>query len=150
MIDMLVRLHGATERRLAAYPDIGLSILRLTVAGHMLWAAQLHVFSWTRFVGFSNFLGTLNFPWPKFFAFLAIGSLVVCGIAFVLGAYTRLAAAVMVIYFVVAAVVDASQPYPAAYAALASLAAVFCLMFAGAGRWSIDRHWRAVDNSVFG
>lgn len=140
---MLARLHNATERRLTAYSDFGLLLLRLTVAGHMLWAAQLHVFSWERFVGFSEFLGRLNFPWPLFLAFLAIGSLVVCGIAFVLGAFTRLAAAVMVIYFIVAAGVDMLRPYPAAYAALLSLAAVLYLAFAGAGRWSLDRLWRA-------
>lgn len=139
----LGELHRAMEARLAAHRDLGLLGLRVAVAGHMLWAAQLHVFSWARLVGFSEFLEGLGFPGPLLLALLAIASLVVCGIALVLGAYTRLAAAIMIVYFIVAACVDALRPYPAPYAALASLAVVLCLAFTGAGRWSLDRRLRA-------
>lgn len=143
MSNVIANLHRRVETSLAGQADIGLMILRLVIGGHLIWSTQDNVFSWARMLEFRDFLEQFGFPWPLFCAVLSVCAQFVCGIAFVLGAYTRLAGAIMTFNFLVAiAMVDGTRPYPAAFAALSIVAATLCLMFTGAGRWSIDRHWR--------
>lgn len=143
MSNAIVRLHRRIETALAGRADLGLLILRLAIGGHLIWSTQDNVFSWARLLEFRDFLEQFGFPWPLFCAVLSVAAQFVCGIAFVLGAYTRLAGAVMAFNFVVAIVmVDGTRPYPAAFAALSIVAAALCLLFTGAGRVSLDRRWR--------
>lgn len=143
MLNPVTRLHRQAEAALARSSDLGLPTLRLVIGGHLIWSTQDNVFSWTQMLEFRDFLEQFGFPWPLFCAVVSVAAQFLCGIAFVLGAYIRLAGAIMAFNFVIAVVmVDGLRPYPAAFAALSIVAAALCLMFAGAGRWSIDRHWR--------
>jgi len=143
MRNKIAAWHRAVERRLADNSDIGLLILRIATGGHLMVMTQDNVFSWTRMLEFRDFLAHFGFPFPLFCAVLSVAGQFGGGLALVLGLCARFAGAVVAFNFVVAIVmVDSKQPYPAAYAALALVAAGLCLMFAGAGRHSLDRAWR--------
>ena len=123
--------------------DIGLLILRLVAGLHLIWSTQDNVFSWARMLEFRDFLAQFGFVMPLASAVVSVAAQFLCGIAFVLGLWTRFAGAVMAFNFIVAIVmVDALRPYPAAFPALALVAISLCLMFTGAGRWSVDHRWR--------
>ncbi len=138
-------LHDEIERRLAGLDDVGLLILRAVMGGHLIFMTQDNVFSWTRMLEFRDFLAQFGFPFPLFCAVLSVAGQFGGGLALVLGLCTRFAGAIVAFNFVVAIVmVDSKQPYPAAFAALALAAAGLCLMFTGAGRYSLDRSWRRI------
>ncbi len=131
------------DSALAGQADLGLLILRVVVGAHLVYMTQDNVFSWERMLEFRDFLARFGFPWPLACAVISVAAQFLCGIAFVLGLYTRVAGAVMAFNFVVAIVmVDRLQPYPGAFPALALVAVALCLLFTGAGRWSLDRRWR--------
>lgn len=135
--------HDTVERRLAAHGDIGLLILRIVTGGHLVFMTQDNVFSWARMLEFRDFLAQFGFPFPLFCAVLSVVGQFSGGLALALGLFTRFAGAIVAFNFVVAIVmVDAKQPYPGAFAALALVATGLCLMFTGAGRYSLDRAWR--------
>ena len=137
--------HNAVERRLAAHSDFGLLILRIVVGGHLMFMTQDNVFSWARMLEFRDFLAQFGFPIPLFCAVLSVTGQFGGGLALALGLCTRFAGSIVAFNFVVAIVmVDAKQPYPGAFAALALVAAGLCLMFTGAGRYSLDRAWRKI------
>lgn len=133
------------DSALARRTDLGLLILRVVVGAHLIFMTQDNVLSWERMLEFRDFLARFGFPWPLFCAVLSVAAQFLCGIAFVLGLFTRAAGAIMAFNFVVAIVmVDRLQPYPGAFPALALVAVALCLVFTGAGHWSLDRRWRGV------
>ncbi len=131
------------DSALARYTDLGLLILRVVIGAHLIIMTLDNVFSWERMLEFRDFLAHFGFPSPLFCAVLSVAAQFLCGIAFVLGLFTRPAGAIMGFNFIVAIVmVDRLQPYPGAFPALALVAVALCLLFTGAGRWSLDRRWR--------
>lgn len=142
-MNVIARWHNAVERWCARRADLGLLILRVVVGGHLMVMTQDNVFSWGRTLEFSDFLAQFGFPYPLWCAVLSVVGQFFGGLALVLGLCTRFAGLVVAFNFVVAIwMVDSKQPYPGAFAALALVAAGLCLMFTGAGRWSLDRAWR--------
>lgn len=142
-MNAIAKLHNDVERWCAARADLGLLLLRLGIGGHLIWSTQDNVFSWARMLEFRDFLEKFEFPFPLACAVLSVTAQFVGGIALVVGAFTRFAGLVLAFNFVVAIwMVDSLRPYPAAFAALAIVVASLCLMFTGAGRWSLDRRWR--------
>lgn len=145
MANAIARMHNAVERWFAPRADFGLLVLRIVAGGHLVYMTQDNVFSWARMEEFARFLAQFGFPFPLACAVLSVAAQFGGGLALVLGLYTRLAGLVIAFNFVVAVwMVDSRQPYPAAFAALSLVAAGVCLMFTGAGRWSLDRAWRRV------
>ena len=141
----IARWHNAVERACARRGDFGLLVLRVVAGGHLVYMTQDNVFSWARMEEFARFLAQFGFPWPLWCAVLSVAGQFGGGLALVFGLYTRFAGLVVAFNFVVAIwMVDSKQPYPAAFAALSLVAAGLCLMFTGAGRWSLDRMWRRV------
>lgn len=137
------RWHNAVERALSGQADPGLLILRVVTGGHLVYMTQDNVFSWARMLEFRDFLAQFGFPFPLFCAVLSVTGQFGGGLALVLGAFTRFAGLVIAFNFVVAiAMVDGKAPYPAAFPALSLVAAGLCLVFTGAGRFSLDRAWR--------
>lgn len=135
--------HNAVERRLARHGDVGLLILRIVMGGHLMFMTQDNVFSWARMLEFRDFMTQFGFPFPLVCAVLSVIGQFGGGLALVLGLCTRFAGLIVAFNFLVAiAMVDAKQPYPGAFAALALVAAGLCLMFTGAGRYSLDSAWR--------
>ena len=143
MANAIASWHRNVERACARQADLGLLILRLVVGGHLMFMTQDNVFSWTRMLEFRDFLAQFGFPFPLFCAVLSVAGQFGGGLLLVLGLFTRFAALVVAFNFVVAIwMVDSRQPYPAAFAALSLVAAGLCLVFSGAGRYSLDRAWR--------
>lgn len=139
----IARWHDAVERWCARHVDLGPLILRVVVGGHLMVMTQDNVFSWGRMLEFRDFMAQFGFPYPLFCAVLSVIGQFFGGLALVLGLCTRFAGLVVAFNFVVAIwMVDSRQPYPGAFAALALVAAGLCLVFTGAGRWSLDRAWR--------
>ena len=143
--NLIARWHRAVERWFGARGDLGLLVLRLVTGGHLVWMTQDNVFSWARMHEFAAFLAQHAFPVPLACAVLSVAGQFGGGLLLVAGLCTRFAGLVVAINFVVAIwMVDSKPPYPAAFPALALVAAGVCLVFAGAGRWSLDRAWRRV------
>lgn len=91
---------------------------------------------------FSHFLAGLGLPAPLFAAFVSAYAQFICGLLFVLGAYTRLAALVMVINFIVALLLaHIGKPFLDNYDALVMLFGSAFLLVHGAGRLSVA-DWR--------
>ena len=131
------------ERWSARRANLGLLILRVVVGGHLVWMTQDNVRSWPRLLEFRDFLAQHGFAFPLACALLSVAGQFIGGGLLAVGLYTRVAALVVAINFVVAIwMVDGKQAYPAAFPALALVAAALCLMFTGPGRWSLDRLWR--------
>lgn len=141
----IARMHNAVERSLARRSDLGLLALRLVVGGHPAYMTWDNVTSWARMEHFAGFLDSHGFAYPLACAVLSVAGQFLGGLALVAGVFTRFAGLVIAFNFVVAIwMVDAKAPYPAAFPALALVAGGLCLMFTGAGRWSLDAAWRKV------
>ena len=143
MRNLIARLHAAVEDGCARRADVGLLVLRLVTGGHLIFMTQDNVFSWARMLEFRDFLAQFGFPWPLLCAVLSVAGQFGGGLLLVLGLFTRFAGLIVAFNFIIAIwMVDSRQPYPAAFAALSLVAAGLCLMFTGAGKWSLDRAWR--------
>lgn len=136
-------LRAHFDRHFARHPEIGLLVLRAVIGGHLVWSTQDNVFSWTRMLEFRDFLEHFGFPVPLVAAITSVAVQFLGGLALVVGWYTRPAAFLLAINFVVAIVmVDSLRPYPAAFPALAIVAAAVALVFTGAGKYSLDHRLR--------
>jgi putative oxidoreductase len=130
---------GKWERWCAERGDWGVLILRVIAGAHLVWGTQDNVLSWERMLEFRHFLAGAGFPLPLVSAVVSAWAQFLCGLLFIVGLFTRWAGAVMSFNFVVAIVmVELRRPYPAAYPALSLLAVSLCLVFTGAGRFSLD------------
>ncbi len=145
MTNPIARLHNAVERWCAERADLGLLALRVVFGGHLVYMTQDNVFSWARMLEFRDFLAQFGFPWPLACAVLSVAGQFGGGLLLASGLFTRFAGLIVAFNFIVAiGMVDARQPYPAAFPALALVAVGLCLMVTGAGRFSLDRAWRGV------
>jgi len=130
---------GAIDRTLEPYREYGPLFIRLIVGYRLVWGAADNVFSYARMLEFSHFLAGHGVPFPLFAAFVSAYAQFICGLLFVVGAYTRWAAAVMVINFIVALLlVHIGQPFLENYDALVMLFGAGFLLVHGAGLFSVD------------
>ena len=137
-----LRLDGL-DRILEPYREYGPLFIRLIVGYRLVWGTADNVFSYARMLEFSEFLAGHGVPLPLFAAFVSAYAQFVAGLSFVLGAYTRMAAAVMLINFTVALLlVHIGQPFLDNYDALVMLFGAAFLFVHGAGGASVDA-WRA-------
>lgn len=114
--------------------------IRLLVGFHLVYSVRGYVFDWNVLLEFKSFLATKHVPFPLFAAMLCVYAEFICGILFLLGAWVRPAAIIMVINFSVAlGLAHLGDPYQAAFPALAMLLGSAFLLFHGAGQISVDR-----------
>ena len=119
--------------------EIGPLFVRLIIGWHLVYGTHDNVFEYARMVEFRDFLARTGFPVPMFSAFLSAYAQFICGFLYILGLFTRPAAAVMIINFIAALVmVHRSQPYPRAALALIMLFCSLFLLFHGPGRLALD------------
>jgi putative oxidoreductase len=101
---------------------------------------QDNVFDWQRMVEFQHFLEAQSFPFPLFCAVLSVYAQLICGLLFLIGLFTRPAALIMVVNFVIAILmIHAGGPYPPAVPAIAMLSCSLFLLFHGPGKWSVGK-----------
>ena len=139
----MAQLRLATlDRALEPYREYGPLFIRLIVGYRLVWGTADNVFSYARMLEFSEFLAGRGVPLPLFGAFVSAYAQFLCGLLFVLGAWTRPAAAVMLINFAVALLlVHIGQPFLDNYDALVMLFGAAFLFLHGAGGASVDA-WR--------
>ncbi len=120
--------------------DIGLLILRLFIAGRLLYGVIDNVLSWERMLEFADFLAIQNFPWPIGSAVLSVYVQLIGGLCLLLGAYTRIAAAILSLNFLVALVfvhLSSGDSVEGMTPAMAMLFGSLTLLFTGPGKWSV-------------
>lgn len=121
------------------YKEYGDIFIRLIVGFHLVYGTQDNVFSYARMEEFAEFLMLRGVPFPLFSAYLSAYAQFVCGILFVLGAWIRLAAVVMIINFSAALIIaHVGDTYPNMFPALMMVAAACFFFLHGAGKLSID------------
>jgi putative oxidoreductase len=128
---------------LEPYKEYGPLFVRAIIGWHLIYGTQDNVFSYARMIEFRDFLASHHFPYPLFSAFLSAHAQFICGGLYILGWFTRSAALVMIINFLVAlAMVHWGKPYPQNALALWMLFGSVFLLIHGAGRLSVDARLR--------
>ena len=131
------------------YKEYGVIFIRLTVGFHLIYGTQDNLFSYARMEEFAAFLGAHSVPFPLFAAFLSVYAQFICGILFIVGAFTRYAALVMIINFIAALVIaHTSDAYPNKFPALMMLAAACFLFVHGPGELSVDNKLKGRRRSI--
>ncbi|MEJ7603191.1 MAG: DoxX family protein [Kofleriaceae bacterium] len=113
--------------------------LRLFLGVFLIYMAQDNVFSAARMTEFEHFLDSFGFAMPVVSARVSVYAQFACGILILAGAFTRWAALVMVVNFIVAIVgVHSYLPFKTFLEPCAMLAASLALVLGGPGRLSVD------------
>ena len=119
--------------------DYAALFIRLVVGAILIEGTADNVFSWARMVEFEHFLAQHGVPFPLFGAMLSAYGQFLCGILFILGAATRLAALMMIVNFIAALLIaHRVGGFAPARLALCMLFGSLFLLFNGAGKPSID------------
>ncbi len=119
--------------------EYGPLFVRLVVGFVLVYGTQDNVFSHKQMLEFRDFLAARGVPSPLLAAYLSAYAQFVCGILFVVGLAVRPAAAVMVVNFVAALLIEhLDTPLDAARLALCMLFSSLFLLFHGAGKLSAD------------
>lgn len=119
--------------------DVAPLLLRLFVAFVLVYGTQDNVFHAERMIEFRDFLASQGFPYPMASARLSAWAQFLTGILLALGLFTRLAAVVVVVNFVVAIVmVHLRLPFADNIAPLAMLVGGLFFVLHGAPRYSLD------------
>jgi putative oxidoreductase len=125
---------------LEPHREIGPLFIRLGIGWHLVYGTQDNVFNAARMAEFRGFLAQQGFVYPAFMAPLSVYAQFLCGLLFVIGWFTRPAAAIMVFNFIVALwMVHRGRPYPENALAILMLCGSLFLLFHGPGRFALDR-----------
>lgn len=134
--------HAFFER----HREFGPVFVRLLVGAFLVWGTQDNVLSYARMQEFAHFLDARGVPLPLAAAFLSAYAQFVCGLLYIVGAFTRPAAAVMVVNFVAAILIaHRGDTFNAMFPALAMLSSSLFLLFHGPGRLALDARLRRRD-----
>ena len=119
--------------------EVGALFIRLFMGTFLIYMSQDNVFGAERMAEFERFPRQFGFPVPSIAARVSAYAQFVCGILILVGAFTRAAAAVMIVNFIVAIVmVHTRLPFREALDPAAMLAGALSLLFHGAGVPSVD------------
>ena len=119
--------------------ELGALFIRLFMGTFLIYMSQDNVFDRARMLEFERFLRQFGFPAPLVSAHVSVYAQFVCGMLILLGAFTRAAAVVMIVNFIVALVmVHTRLPFREALDPSAMLAGSLFLLFHGAGALSVD------------
>ena len=121
------------------FAEFGPIFVRFLVGFHLFYGNWGRLVQRAAYNDFHALLVRNHFPMPTVWAYVSSGAQVVCGVLFMLGLFTRPAAAIMVINFVVALVmVHWGQVYPRQFPALMMLCTSIFLLLHGPGRVALD------------
>lgn len=131
--------HSFRLASVGRHPELGVFLFRLFLGSVLMYGTVDNVLSPARMLEFRDFLEQNGFPYPLFCAHLSVYAQVLCGTLILVGAFTRPAALVMVVNFVVALVmVHVGLPFSANIAPLAMLFGSLLFLFHGGGVYSVD------------
>lgn len=118
--------------------DFGLLALRVTAGGSMLWQH-----GWVKLSNFGDMMDRFGDPigiGPALSLGLITFAETICALLVILGLWTRLSTAPLIIGMAVAAfVANGDQPFAKQELALLYMAAFLAILFAGSGRFSLNR-----------
>ncbi len=119
--------------------EYGVFFVRLIVGFHLIYGVVDNVFSWPQMLEFRDFLAARGTPFPLLGAIVSVSAMFLCGALYILGAFTRYAAVVMIVNFLCAlAIAHRVGGYPNAALALMMLFSSIAFLFHGPGKLSID------------
>jgi putative oxidoreductase len=122
-----------------AYAEYGPFFIRFLVGFHLFYGNWGRVIRHKDWLDLNGLLVRNHFPFPTAATWISAGAQAACGILFMLGLFTRPAAAIMVINFVAAlTMVHWGQAYPRQFAALAMLCTSIFLLLHGPGKLALD------------
>lgn len=128
-----------TDRYFESRKDYGAIFLRVIIGWRLIDGSQDNVFSWARMIEFRDFLQNHGVPFPLIAANVSVYAQFTCGILYMLGAFIRPAALVMIINFIAALVIaHVGTTFQQSFEALMMLFGSLFFLFYGAGRISID------------
>ncbi len=120
--------------------DLGLFLLRLFVGIRLLYGVVDNIADWGRMIEFRNFLEHQGFPLPLVSAMISVYAQFLSGLMIIIGFKIRLAAALMIINFLVALVmVHLHDSFEGMTPALAMLFSSILFLFYGAGKFAPKR-----------
>lgn len=121
------------------YREYGPLFVRLIVGSFLVWGTQDNVFSHARMSEFAEFLRAHGTPFPLAAAFLSAYAQFVCGLLYLLGAFTRHAAIVMIFNFVAAILIaHLGDSFRGMFPALVMLFTSAFFLLHGPGKLSVD------------
>lgn len=134
------------DRYFESRKDYGAIFLRLVIGWRLIDGTQDNVFSWERMIEFREFLMQRGVAYPLLAAQVSVYAQFICGILYVIGAFIRPAALIMIINFIAALyIAHLGTTFEQSFHALMMLfGSVFFLIY-GAGNISVDR-WRLNKN----
>jgi putative oxidoreductase len=119
--------------------DLALLALRVVVGGFLILGVWDNIENAARMAEFAGFLAQHDFAMPELMAPLSVWAQFLCGVAFVLGLFTRWAGLICAFNFVVALImVDAALGIRGAFPSTMLVLTGVCLATLGAGRFSLD------------
>ena len=119
--------------------DLGLLSLRVVTGAFLVYQSQDNVFSTERMAEFQRFLDQFGFFAPEIMAPLCVWAQFLCGIAFILGLFTRWAGLITTFVFVVAVwMVHWPQDFPGWWPALILVFLGILFATQGGGRYALD------------
>jgi putative oxidoreductase len=128
--------------------EYGHIFLRLLIGWRLIDGTQDNIFSWERMIEFSDFLSAYGVVMPLAAAMISVYAQFVAGILYLLGAFIRMSALVMIVNFIVALlIVHAGTTFQESFQALTMLFGSVFFLFAGAGKFSVD-HWLEMRNKI--
>jgi putative oxidoreductase len=128
------------NRYFEARKDFGAVFLRLVIGWRLIDGTQDNVFSWERMLEFRDFLEQHGVIYPIVAAHVSVYAQFICGILYMVGAFVRPAAIIMIINFIAALViVHIGTTFQQSFDALMMLFGSLFFLFYGGGKISIDQ-----------
>ena len=119
---------------------LGVFLLRIFIGVRLIYGVHDNVLSWEDMIRFSAFLKEFHFPFPLACAIISVYAQLVAGILILLGWFTRYAALLMIINFLIAVImVHRNESFEAMTAPLAILFCCLLFLFHGPGGISVDK-----------
>lgn len=117
----------------------GALFLRMIIGWRLIDGTQDNVFSWERMLEFRDFLEQHHVVYPLVAAHVSVYAQFVCGILYLLGAFIRPAAVIMIINFIAALLIaHTGTTFQQSFAALMMLSASIFFLFYGSGKVAVD------------
>lgn len=121
------------------FRDYAQPVLRLLIGTRLIYGTQDNIISWERMLEFGQFLAAHHVPYSLIAAIISVYLQFICGCLYIIGAYVRWAAVVMILNFVAALIIaHTGTSFLESYQALTMLFGSVCLLIAGAGKASVD------------
>ena len=124
-----------------ARKDYGAIFLRILIGWRLIDGTQDNVFGWAHMLEFRDFLHDHGVPYPLLSAHISVYAQFICGILYIIGAFIRPAAIIMIVNFIAALIIaHIGTTFQQSFDALTMLFGSVFFLFYGAGKISVD-YW---------